>query len=98
MSQENLQLRFDGPGLRDHAMDVTLLGPSLFAFGELCIGANQVLNGEKATIRLLVKADMVANCVTIDLQVIQMLWEPTKSLVGNIDVATASSGGARRKF
>ena len=69
-STANLQLRFDGPELQAHEMDVTLLAPSLLAFGEMCEQANRILNGNEVKVTVLLKADVKANCVTIDLSII----------------------------
>ena len=81
VSNANLQLRFAGPELREHEMDVMLLGPSLFAFGEMCQEANRILNGEDIKLRVKLSADVKANCVTIQLAVEQSLWEMAKALV-----------------
>lgn len=89
MSDSSLQIRYDGPELRAHQMDVALLAPALLAFGELCKDANSVLNGERAKVRVLLHADVRANCVTIDLSVVQTLWDAAVSLVKQQDVASA---------
>lgn len=91
MTETNLQLRFDGPELRAHEMDVTLLGPSLFAFGEMCKEANREINGERTKVRVLMKADIKANCVTIQLSVTQTIWESAKALVTSSDVSNAKT-------
>src|SRR6516225_8706591 len=89
MSQSSLMIKFDGPELRAHEMDVTLLAPSLLAFGELCKEANHVLNGEKAKVKVLLSADVKANCVTVHLSVVQSLWDTVTALVQQPNVATA---------
>ena len=75
MSQADLQLRFDGPELAAHAMDVCVLAPSLMAFGELCMEANHVLNGDSAKVKVLLKADVKATCVTVEFQIVQTIWQ-----------------------
>src|SRR5256885_68195 len=90
-SEATLQLRFDGPELQAHEMDVTILAPSLMAFGELCKEANRVLNGDQARVKVLLKADVAANCVTIELAVNQTLWESARALVQGETVATAKT-------
>ena len=90
-STADLQLRFDGPEVEAHEMDVTLLAPSLMAFGELCTEANRVLNGEQAKVKVLLKADVKANCVTIELAVNQTLWESARALVQGDTIATAKT-------
>jgi hypothetical protein len=89
VSNAKLQLRFDGPALKSHAIDVTLLGPSLLAFGELCNEANRVLNGGETKIKVLLHADVKANCVTIDLEVIQSLWQAATHLIQSQNVHDA---------
>lgn len=88
-SSSSLMIRFDGPELLTHEMDVTLLAPSLLAFGELCKEANFVLNGKRATIKVLLSADVKANCVTVELAVVQSLWETASALVKQENAATA---------
>ena len=89
MSEARLQLRFDGPELAAHEMDVSVLAPSLMAFGEICKEANHAVNGERAKIRVMISADVKANCVTLDLSVVQSAWEAAKSLVKGDNIASA---------
>jgi len=89
MSDTNLKIRFSGPELDGHSMDVCLLAPSLMAIGELCKEANTVLNGSNAKVTVLVNADVKANCVTVDLQVHQTLWQVAQGLISNPNVASA---------
>jgi hypothetical protein len=89
MSQADLELRFDGPDVEAHAMDVCVLAPSLMAFGELCTEANRVLNGNNAKVKVLLKADVKANCVTVEFQIVQTLWQHVGNLIGNQNVANA---------
>jgi hypothetical protein len=89
MSHENIQLRFDGPELRGHEMDVSLLGPSLVGLGNLCTEANRILNRDDAKVRVLIKADVKANCVTLDLSVVQNLISQAHALISNTNIVTA---------
>src|SRR5579872_43742 len=50
------KIAYDGEALRDHSMDVRDLAPALLSLGKLFDAANLVLNGDKATIKLQVKA------------------------------------------
>src|SRR5579862_4489431 len=50
------KIAYDGEALRDHSMDVRDLAPALLSLGKLFDAANLVLNGDKATINLQVKA------------------------------------------
>jgi hypothetical protein len=84
-----LMIKFDGPELKSHQMDVTLLAPSLLAFGELCKQANFVLNGEKAQVTVLLSADVDASCVTLQLSVVQMAWDAAAALLPQLNVENA---------
>jgi hypothetical protein len=86
-----VELRYDGPALVDHKMDVADLAPALLAFGTLCREANRVLNGERASVRVFVKADVRANCVTISFEVVWSLMEAAKNLLQDERVATAKN-------
>ena len=70
MGSTNILLKYDGPALANHSMDVSDLAPALMAFGTMCKEANNVLNHKRASVKVLVKADIQANCVTISLDVI----------------------------
>jgi len=89
MSKIAIQLRFDGPELETHEMDVTLLGPALVGLGELCSAANQTLNGNQASTRVLVQAHVKPNCVTFDLSIVQHVWDQAVNLVACNQVAGA---------
>jgi hypothetical protein len=84
-----VELRYDGPALADHKMDVADLAPALMAFGSLCREANRVLNGDRAAVRVFVNADIQANCVTISLDVVWSLFESAKQLLQDERVSTA---------
>jgi hypothetical protein len=56
MSKQTFTISYDGPALRDGAMDVRDLAPALMALGQLFDAANQNLNPEGSQIKLDVKA------------------------------------------
>lgn len=89
LSTERLFLRFDGPELKGHTMDVALFGPSITALGELCSEANYKLNGERSKVRVLINADIKGNCVTVTLQVVQHIWTAAKEMISNKDIESA---------
>ncbi|WP_181418511.1 hypothetical protein [Komagataeibacter xylinus] len=46
MSKATFTIAYDGPALRNHAMDVRALAPALLGFGTLFDAANAALNGD----------------------------------------------------
>lgn len=57
MSQSTeFKIIYDGEALQKHSMEVRDLAPALLALGNLFDEANRILNGDKATIKLQVKA------------------------------------------
>jgi hypothetical protein len=56
MSTETFMIAYDGPALRDGAMDVRDLAPALMALGQLLDAANTTINGKDAQIKLQVRA------------------------------------------
>ena len=56
MSCASFTIAYDGPALRDGAMDVRDLAPALLAVGQLCDAANTVSNRDQATVKVSVKA------------------------------------------
>lgn len=55
------KIAYDGEALRSHIMDVRDLAPALLAFGKLFDESNRVLNGNKTTVKLQVKATSPAS-------------------------------------
>jgi hypothetical protein len=88
MTEAVVELRYDGPAVADHKMDVDDLAPALPAFGSLCKEANRVLNGDRANLKVLVNADMKANCITISFEVVWSFLEAAKLLIQDDRVAT----------
>ncbi|MDR2893801.1 MAG: hypothetical protein LBV80_12130 [Deltaproteobacteria bacterium] len=63
---------YEGEALRDSRMDVRDLAPALLALGDMLEQANRVLNGDKATVRVTVKA-FQPGCFGISLEITQSL-------------------------
>lgn len=64
-------IRFDGPALSNHQMEIDDLAPSLLALGEMCREANKVLNGESAAIKVMVRADIEQQCFQLAFELVQ---------------------------
>jgi hypothetical protein len=84
-------IRYDGPALIGHEMDVKDLAPALLALAEIVHITNRRLNGERASIRVLVNADVEQQCFQLDLSLVQSLLDQAQTFFGKENVATAKT-------
>jgi hypothetical protein len=89
MSTATVTVRYDGPILATHRMDVADLAPALLGISELCKLANRRFNGERAAVQVLIGTDVEHKCFQVDLHLVQTLWDQTKALLANEEVRTA---------
>lgn len=89
MGSEIIKLRYDGPILDGHSIDVNDLAPALLALADLCKIANRKFNGDRASVNVLVNADLDQNCFELNLELAQTLYEHAKTILKNEDVASA---------
>lgn len=82
------KIAYDGEALRSHIMDVRDLAPALLAFGKLFDESNRVLNGNKTTVRLQVKATSPAS-FDIVFQLDQSFIEQVTGFLTGDDVTSA---------
>jgi hypothetical protein len=61
------------------------------AFGEMCKEANRLLNGDESKVKVLLSADVKANCVTVQLSVVQTLWDSARTFLSSGDTVTAKT-------
>lgn len=88
MSAKEFSVAFSGPAVDEGAMDVADLAPALLALGDLLRSANQVVNGDRATVKLQVKAEARVGSFEVDLQVIQGTLDQMRSaLLGDGAIA-----------
>lgn len=52
MKSEIVRIRYDGPALEGHAIDVNHLAPALLALGDICTLANRKFNNDRTSIKL----------------------------------------------
>jgi hypothetical protein len=82
-------IRYDGPELARHEMDVQDLAPALLALADIIQIANRKFNGDQADMRVLVNADVEQKCFMIDLSLVQSLLDQAKTFFGQDEVRTA---------
>lgn len=82
-------IRYDGPALSGHEMDVHKLAPALLAVGELCRVANQTFNADVATVKVLVKANVEQQCFQLQLELVQTLFETLSVLLDDEKIQNA---------
>lgn len=83
------RIRYDGPALAGHEMDVQDLAPALLAMAEIVQIANRKFNGDGVSIRVMVDADVEQQCFQLDLSLVQSFLDQAATLLGHKDVATA---------
>lgn len=82
-------IRYDGPALSGHEMDVQDLAPALLALADMVQIANKKFNGDAASIKVLVNADVEQKCFMIDISLVQSLLEQAKGFLGTDEIKTA---------
>jgi hypothetical protein len=85
-------IRYDGPGLADHEMDIEALAPALLALASLIQLANTEINGDRApALRVVVNANVEQKCFQIKLKAIQTIIAKAKGFFDGDDVATVKT-------
>jgi len=84
-----IQVAYETDDPHVHTMDVEQLAPSLLAIGALCKRANAIVNGDKATVRVLVESDFEHKCFLIHLQVVLDIYHQLQALLHHQEVKTA---------
>ncbi|MEP1145252.1 MAG: hypothetical protein ABJH52_16140 [Henriciella sp.] len=84
-------IRYDGPALSKHEMDVQHLAPALLAFGNLCKIANGTVNGEMASVKVLVRADIEQKCFQVQIDLVQTFFDRLSMLVDQEEIKDAKT-------
>ena len=87
-------IRYDGPDLAHGEMDIQDLAPALLALAEIAKIANQKFNGDRASIKVLVNADIEHRCFQLDLSLVQSWIDQARALIGDENVTTLDQLGA----
>lgn len=88
MSKAAFTLAYDGPALREGAMDVRDLAPALLAVGQLFDAANSVLNDESAELKVNVTATGVGS-FEISFEILQNLQARLTAIFTSGEVTAA---------
>lgn len=88
MEKEIIKLKYDGPILDGHSMDVNHLAPALLSLADLFQITNKKFNDDSAAIKVLVNADLKQNCFELNVELVQSLFERAKLFIGDSDVAS----------
>jgi hypothetical protein len=86
-------IRYDGPALSKGEMDVQDLAPALLAIAEIAKIANHKFNGDRASITVLVNADIEHRCFQLDLSLVQSWIDQARALIGDDNVTTLEQIG-----
>ena len=86
-------IRYDGPALSRGEMDVQDLAPALLAIAEIAKIANQKFNGDRASIKVMVNADIEHKCFQLDLSLVQSWIDQARVLIGDENVTTLNQIG-----
>ena len=82
-------VRYDGPALAGHEMDVEALAPALLSLASLIQLANVELNGSDAhRIRVVIDANTEQKCFQIKLKAILDAYDAAKDFFGGADAAS----------
>lgn len=86
-------IRYDGPDLSKHEMDVQEIAPALLALAELIQFTNRKYNGDGASMKVLVRADVEQSCFQLDIHIVQSLLEAAQGLFSTDEYKTAKEIG-----
>lgn len=89
MAASQITVRYDGPVLAGHRMDVADLAPALLGISELCKLANRRFNRDRADVSVLIGADQEQKCFQFSLEIFQTIWQQAQSLLAHEEIKTA---------
>lgn len=89
MSKWESIVRYDGPILADHKMDVNDIAPAMLALAELCRRANSIANGDRASVKLLINLDVEQHCAAFGFEIVQTYLDHARAFFDTDNVKTA---------
>lgn len=85
-SSKLLKIRFNGSQFDKHLININDLAPSLLSIADICTATNQILNQNKAGLKIFVKANIEQHCFEIGIQIVQSIYEQIRGLLGKEEV------------
>lgn len=86
---EKVIVRYDGPALAGHRMDVGDLAPALLGLSELCKIANAKFNGDAATVKVFITVDEEQKCFQFAIDVVQTVMQTVQTYLDHQTVKSA---------
>lgn len=91
MDSVHFSIKYDGPALKDHQMDVRELAPALIALSELLESANKIITPHAPEIRVNVKGNFKAGSFHIDLTAVQSAVQQIVALFSGPEASAAAN-------
>ena len=82
-------IRYDGPALAGHEIDIQELAPALLALADMVQLTNRRFNGDATTMKVTVRADVKQQCFMLHIHLAQSVLESARSLFGTAEYKTA---------
>ena len=89
MSKATSIIRYDGPALSEHSMDVSDLAPALLGLSEIAKIANRKTNGDQSSVKVFISVDTEQKCFQFNIEIAQTILQHVSLLLHNEHVATA---------
>jgi hypothetical protein len=89
MSSATVVVRYDGPVLDRHRMDVADLSPALMGLSDLCQIINSQYNRNLASVKVLIGADLEQQCFQFNFEVVQTVWQSAQGFLEHREVRSA---------
>ena len=83
MSKASAIVRYDGPALLEHSMDVSDLAPALSGLSEIIKIANKSENSGQSAVRVFVKSDVEHQCFQVSIEVVQTVLQQVSLLLNS---------------
>jgi hypothetical protein len=91
MSSTNLEIVFEGSGVRQGTINARLLADALIGCSDVFTRANQIVNGEASEAVVLVQSDFKRGSFVVDVQLVQGVVEHAKHLITSHPFLSSSS-------